>query len=107
MMENALKANPEKIPHLKPAFKPDRLVTVANSSSISDGTAALIFIRLSEAKKLNIRPMEKIVSHLTHAQEPAWFTTAPINAIQGLLGKIGWEKEEVDLFEINKAFAAC
>ncbi len=94
MMKNALKANPEKIPHLKPAFKPDRLVTVANSSSISDGTAALILMRLSKAKKLNIQPIEKIVGHFTHAQEePAWFTTAPINAIQGLLGKIGWEKE--------------
>ncbi|WP_251365901.1 hypothetical protein [Coxiella-like endosymbiont of Rhipicephalus sanguineus] len=70
-MKNALKANPEKIPHLKAAFKPDRLVTVANSRFISDGTAVLILMRLSEAKKMNIRAMGKIVGHFTHAQEPA------------------------------------
>lgn len=91
--ENALKAKPEKISHLKLAFKADGSVTAENSSSISDGAAAaLILMGLSDAKKLNIRPMEKIVGHFTHAQEPTWFTTAPINTIQSFLGKIGWKK---------------
>lgn len=103
--ENAMKANPEKILHLKPAFQTDGAITAANSSSISDGAAAVILMRLSEAKKLTIKPMAKIVDHSTHAQDPAWFTTAPIKAMQGLLKKIHWKKEDVDLFEINEAFA--
>ncbi|AAO90496.1 acetyl-CoA C-acyltransferase [Coxiella burnetii] len=104
--ENAMKANPEKIPQLKPVFKADGAVTAANSSSISDGAAAVTLMRLSEAKRLNIQPLAKIIGHFTYAEDPSWFTTAPIGAIRGLLKKISWKKEAVDLFEINEAFAA-
>ena len=104
--ENAIKANPEKIPQLKPVFKADGVITAANSSSISDGAAAVTLMRLSEAKKLNIYPLAKIIGHFTYAEDPSWFTTAPIGAIRGLLKKISWKKEAVDLFEINEAFAA-
>lgn len=103
--ENALQAKPEKIPQLKPAFIPDGKITAANSSSISDGAAAVVLMRLSEAKRLNLTPLAKIVGHFTYAQEPAWFTTAPISAIKGLLEKIHWKITDVDLFEINEAFA--
>ncbi|OYK80222.1 acetyl-CoA acetyltransferase [Coxiella burnetii] len=104
--ENAMKANPEKIPQLKPVFKADGAITAANSSSISDGAAAVTLMRLSEAKRLNIQPLAKIIGHFTYAEDPSWFTTAPIGAIRGLLKKISWKKEAVDLFEINEAFAA-
>ncbi len=82
------------------------MVTAANSSSISDGAAAVTLMRLSEAKRLNIQPLAKIIGHFTYAEDPSWFTTAPIGAIRGLLKKISWKKEAVDLFEINEAFAA-
>ena len=103
--ETTMKANPEKIPHLRPAFKKDGTITAANSSSISDGAAALVLMKLSEAKKRHLTPLAKIVGHVTHAQEPQWFTTAPIGAINGLLKKVNWRKEDVDLYEINEAFA--
>lgn len=103
--ENAMKANPEKIPKLRPAFKKEGKVTAANSSSISDGAAAVVLMKASEAKKRHLKPLAKIVGHATHSQEPAWFTTAPIGAIQNLLQKINWNKDDVDLYEINEAFA--
>jgi acetyl-CoA C-acetyltransferase len=95
----------EKIPLLKPAFAKDGTVTAANSSSITDGAAALVLMRLSEAEKHGLKPLAKIIGHSTHAQEPNWFTTAPIYAIQKLLKKIDWKISDVDLFEINEAFA--
>lgn len=103
--ENAMKANPEKIPQLRPVFSENGKITAANSSSISDGAAAVVLMRESEAKRKNLRPLAKIIGHFTHSQEPAWFTTAPIGAIEGLLKKINWEKDSVDLYEINEAFA--
>lgn len=103
--EQPHKANTEKIPHLKPAFRKDGTVTAANSSSISDGAAALVFMRLSEAEKRGLQPLAKILTHATHAHEPAWFTTAPVSAVKKLLQKTGWSATEVDLFEINEAFA--
>ena len=98
-------ADPEKIPHLKPAFRKDGTVTPANSSSISDGGAALVLMPLSEAERRGCTPLVRIVSHHSHAQDPAWFTTAPLGAIAGLLKRIGWRADEVDLYEINEAFA--
>jgi len=98
-------AKPEKIPLLKPAFVADGTVTAANSSSISDGAAALVLMRESNAKQKGLKPLAKIIAHATHSQEPAWFTTAPIGVVQKLLKKTGWSIEEVDLFEINEAFA--
>ncbi|MBO6949591.1 MAG: acetyl-CoA C-acyltransferase [Rhodospirillales bacterium] len=98
-------ANIEKIPQLKPAFRKDGTVTPANSSSISDGAAALVLMRLSECEKRGLTPLAKINAHATHAQEPAWFTTAPIGSIEKVLAKAGWQKDDVDLFEINEAFA--
>lgn len=103
--EHAMNANPEKIPKLRPAFKKDGKVTAANSSSISDGAAAVVLMKASTAEKHNVTPLAKIVGHFTHSQQPAWFTTAPIGAIQGLLHKINWHKDDVDLYEINEAFA--
>ncbi len=100
------KAKPEKIPQLKPAFDKDNgTVTAANSSSISDGAAALVIMSLAEAQKRNLKPIAKIIGSATHAQEPAWFTTAPVGAIQKLIQKINWDTNTVDLFEINEAFA--
>jgi acetyl-CoA C-acetyltransferase len=99
------KANPEKIPTLKPAFRPDGTVTAANSSSISDGAAALVLMRRSTAERLGVRPLALILDHATHAQEPGWFTTAPIGALQKLYAKVGWKPGDVDLYEINEAFA--
>jgi acetyl-CoA C-acetyltransferase len=98
-------ANLEKIPTLKPAFRKDGTVTPANSSSISDGAAALVLMRLNDAERRGLRPLARIVAHATHAQEPAWFTTAPVGAIKQLFSKTGWSPREVDLFEINEAFA--
>ena len=103
--EQPLKADIEKIRKLKPAFAADGTVTAANSSSISDGGAALVLMRRSEADKRALTPLAAIRGHATHAQAPAWFTTAPIGAVEKLLDKTGWSKDEVDLFEINEAFA--
>ena len=103
--EQPLNANVEKIPQLKPAFRKDGTVTPANSSSISDGAAALVLMRRSEAEKRGLTPRAVIHAHATHSQEPNWFTTAPIGSIEKVLAKAGWTKDEVDLFEVNEAFA--
>ncbi|HVV67649.1 MAG TPA: acetyl-CoA C-acyltransferase [Gammaproteobacteria bacterium] len=95
----------EKIPQLKPAFRKDGTVTAANASSISDGAAALVLMRRSEAERLGLTPLATMVGHQTHAQEPNLFTTAPIGAIQKLLRAIHWSVDDVDLYEINEAFA--
>ncbi|MCA1405895.1 acetyl-CoA C-acyltransferase [Ensifer sp. IC3342] len=103
--EGPTKADPAKIPKLKPAFRDDGSVTAANSSSISDGAAALILMRASEAEKRGLTPLAIVAGHAGHAQEPAWFTTAPIGAIEKLIDKLNWEKGSVGLYEINEAFA--
>ena len=103
--ETPLKANLEKIPTLKPAFAKDGTVTPANSSSISDGAAAMVLMRESTAEKRGIRPIARILGHTEHAHEPAWFTTAPVTAIKKLLEKLEWNAGDVDLYEINEAFA--
>jgi acetyl-CoA C-acetyltransferase len=103
--EQPLKANLDKIPHLKPAFRKDGTVTAANSSSISDGAAAMVLMRHSEATRRGITPLARIVASATHSQEPRWFTTAPVGAIRKLFEKTGWSAESTDLFEINEAFA--
>ena len=103
--ETPFKANLEKIPTLKPAFAKDGTVTPANSSSISDGAAALVLMRESTAEKRGIRPIARILGHTEHAHEPAWFTTAPVTAIKKLLEKLEWNAGDVDLYEINEAFA--
>lgn len=95
----------EKIPLLKPSFKENGTITAANSSPISDGAAALVLMRLSEAKKRNLKPIAKILGHTSYSGDPAWFTTAPIPAIEMLLKKLHWTKDQVDLYEINEAFA--
>jgi len=103
--EQPLKANLERIPQLKPAFRKDGTVTAANSSSISDGAAAMVIMSRSEAERRGIRPLARIVAHATHAQAPAWFTTAPVGAVRKLFDKTGWDARTTDLFEINEAFA--
>ena len=103
--ESPFKANFEKIPTLKPAFKKDGTITAANSSSISDGGAALVMMRRSTAEKLGLAPLAIVAGHSTHAQEPGWFTTAPVGAIKKLYDKTGWSAGTVDLYEINEAFA--
>ncbi|MGR2662910.1 acetyl-CoA C-acyltransferase [Chromobacterium haemolyticum] len=103
--EQPLKANVDKIPTLKPAFKKDGTVTPANASSISDGAAALVLMTAEEAARRGLRPLARIVGHATHAQEPGWFTTAPVEAIRKLLAQAGWSAGDVDLYEINEAFA--
>jgi acetyl-CoA C-acetyltransferase len=103
--EQPFKANFEKIPTLKPAFRKDGTVTAANSSSISDGAAAMVLMRRSTAERMGLKPLAVIVGHSTHAQEPAWFTTAPVGAIRKLCDRTGWKAREVDLYEINEAFA--
>ena len=103
--EQPFKANLEKIPTLKPAFRKDGTVTAANSSSISDGAAALVMMRRSSAEKRGLAPLAVVVGHATHAQEPGWFTTAPVGAIRKLFEKTNWTAKQVDLFEINEAFA--
>jgi acetyl-CoA C-acetyltransferase len=103
--EQPFKANLEKIPTLKPAFRKDGTVTAANSSSISDGAAALVMMRRSTAEKLGAKPLAIVVGHTTHAQEPARFTTAPVGAIKKLYEQTGWRAGAVDLYEINEAFA--
>ena len=95
----------DKIPALKPAFKKDGTITAASSSSINDGAAALVMMRESTAQKLGCKPLARIISHATHAQEPEWFATAPVGASQVALKKAGWSVADVDLWEINEAFA--
>lgn len=97
--------NLEKIPNLRPAFKKDGVVTAANSSKISDGAAACVLMGEADAAERGIKPLARIVGHATHSQEPKWFTTAPVGAIKKCLEKVGWSVEDVDLFEINEAFA--
>jgi acetyl-CoA C-acetyltransferase len=104
--ENPPKVSPEKIPGLKPAFRPDGTITAASSSANADGAAALILTRRSIAERKGLPILAEIKAHTTHSQDPAWFTTAPIPAIRKLLAKTGWGVEDVDLFEINEAFAA-
>jgi acetyl-CoA C-acetyltransferase len=103
--EQPFKANIEKIPSLKPAFAKDGTVTAANSSSISDGAAALVMMRESTAMRLGVTPIARIAGHSTFAQQPALFTTAPVGAISKLFEKNGWRAGDVDLYEINEAFA--
>ncbi|MGF6157243.1 acetyl-CoA C-acetyltransferase [Ensifer sp. KUDG1] len=103
--EQPTKSDPAKIAKLKPAFRDGGSVTAANSSSISDGAAALILMRASEGEKRGLTPLAIVAGHAGHAQEPAWFTTAPIGAIDKLMAKLAWEKGSVGLYEINEAFA--
>jgi acetyl-CoA C-acetyltransferase len=103
--EGPFAVNVDKIPTLKPAFAKDGTVTPANSSSISDGAAALVLMRASQAEKLGLTPIARIVGHQTHAHTPALFPTAPVGAMQKLLAKAGWTTDQVDLYEINEAFA--
>jgi acetyl-CoA C-acetyltransferase len=104
--EQPFKAKLDKIPGLKPAFKKDGTITAANASSISDGAAALVLMRASTAKELGCKPIARIVAHSVHAQAPEWFTTAPIGAIDKVLRKAEWRAGDVDLWEVNEAFAA-
>ncbi len=103
--EQPAKARPEKIPQLKPAFRKDGSVTAANASSISDGAAALVMASEEAAKTAGLKIRARVLGHASHAQEPGWFTTAPVPAAQKLLKKIGWSVEDVDLWEVNEAFA--
>ncbi|MCB1441083.1 MAG: acetyl-CoA C-acyltransferase [Nitratireductor sp.] len=103
--EQPRKARPEKIPQLKPAFRKEGTVTAANSSSISDGAAALVLMRQSEAERNGYTVRARILGHASHAQAPGWFTTAPVFAMNKLMEKIGWGMDDVDLWEINEAFA--
>lgn len=103
--EAPTRAMPDKIPSLRPAFKKDGTITAANASSISDGAAAMVLMRESTAKELGLTPLAKITGHSQHAHDPEWFTTAPVGAMQKVLDKAGWKIEDVDLFEINEAFA--
>ena len=103
--EQPLKADLARIPGLRPVFRKDGTVTAANSSSISDGAAALVLMPAAEAERRGIRPLGRIVAHATHAQEPGWFTTAPVGAIRKVLDATGWRASDVDLYEINEAFA--
>jgi acetyl-CoA C-acetyltransferase len=104
--EQPFKAKLDKIPGLKPAFKKDGSITAATSSSISDGAAALVLMRESTAQRIGAKPVARIVGHSVHAQAPNWFTTAPVGAIDKLLKKTGWQTKDVDLWEVNEAFAA-
>ncbi len=103
--EQPAKSDTSKVPTLKPAFKKDGTVTAASSSSISDGAAATVLLSADEASRRGLSPLARIVGHATFSQAPEWFTTAPIGAIQKLLEQTGWKAEDVDLFEINEAFA--
>jgi acetyl-CoA C-acetyltransferase len=103
--EQPRNARPDKIAGLKPAFRDGGTVTAANASSISDGAAALLLTRASEAERRGLTPRAVIRGHATHAQAPSWFTTAPIGAVRKLLDRVGWHAAEVDLYEINEAFA--
>ncbi len=99
------KSDISRIPTLKPAFKKDGTVTAASSSSISDGAAATVLLSAEEARRRGVTPLARIAGHATFSQEPEWFTTAPIAAIEKLVAQTGWKLEDVDLFEINEAFA--
>ncbi len=103
--EQPFSADPEKIPKLRPAFRDGGSVTAANSSSISDGAAAVVMMQAEQARARGLEPLARIIAVATHAQEPAWFTTAPVKAIEKVLAKTGWQAKDVDLFEINEAFA--
>jgi acetyl-CoA C-acetyltransferase len=103
--EQPFTAKPEKIPQLRPAFREDGTVTAANSSSISDGAAALVLMRESEAERRGIAPIARIVGTASHAQAPAWFTTAPVRAVEKLWEIVGWSRASADLYEVNEAFA--
>ena len=103
--EQPFTAKPEKVPALRPAFKKDGTVTAANASSISDGAAAVVMMRLSEAERRGATPLAKITAMTSHAQEPAWFTTAPVGAMRKLMDETSLDKAHIDLFEINEAFA--
>ena len=105
MDEGPGKVKLDKIPTLKPAFKKDGTITAASSSSINDGAAALVMMKESTAARLGCKPLARIVSHATHAQEPEWFATAPVGATQKALAKAGWAVGDVDLWEVNEAFA--
>jgi acetyl-CoA C-acetyltransferase len=104
--EQPFKAKLDKIPGLKPAFKKDGTITAATSSSISDGAAALVLMRESDAVRRGAKPVARIVAHSVHAQAPEWFSTAPAGAIEKVLKKAGWQTGQVDLWEVNEAFAA-
>ena len=104
--EQPFKAKLDKIPTLKPAFKKDGTITAANASSISDGAAALVLMRESTAVQMGVKPLARIVSHAVHAQAPQWFATAPAGAIEKVLKQAGWQAGQVDLWEVNEAFAA-
>jgi acetyl-CoA C-acetyltransferase len=104
--EQPAKAKLDKIPGLKPAFKKDGTITAANASSISDGAAALVLVRESTAVQMGLKPLARIVGHAVHAQAPEWFSTAPAGAIEKVLKKAGWSTGQVDLWEVNEAFAA-
>ncbi|HJP98602.1 MAG TPA: acetyl-CoA C-acyltransferase [Rhodanobacteraceae bacterium] len=99
------KVDPARIPTLKPAFRKDGTVTAASSSSISDGAAAVVLLSAEDAEARGVKPLARIVAHATHSQEPHWFTTAPVGAIEKVLKKTGWQVGDVDLFEVNEAFA--
>ena len=98
-------ARPDRIPKLKPAFKPDGTITAANSSSISDGASALLLASSEAVEARGLQPLARILAHTTHSQHPSAFTTAPVGAISKLLDRTGWDKDAVDLYEINEAFA--
>lgn len=104
--EQPAKGDPAKIPTLKPAFSKEGTITAANASSISDGAAALVMTRASVAERLGLTPIARIVAHAAHAHEPARFTTAPVSAMRKALERAGWSKDDVDLYEVNEAFAA-
>ena len=103
--EQPLKGNPDKIPQLRPAFAKDGTITAANASSISDGAAAMVLTRASVAEAKGLKPVARVVAHAAHAQAPAKFTTAPVQAIHKVLEKAGWSVGDVDLWEVNEAFA--
>lgn len=105
MDEGPGKIKLDKIPALKPAFKKDGTITAASSSSINDGAAAMVMMRESTAKRLGCKPLARLVAHANHAQEPNWFATAPVGAVQKVLDKAGWTTKDVDLWEVNEAFA--
>ena len=103
--EEPAKCDLSKVSSLKPAFKKDGTITAASSSKISDGAAACVLMRADDAAKRGLKPLARIVGHATHSQDPEWFTTAPVGAIDKLLKKVGWKVSDVDLFEVNEAFA--
>jgi acetyl-CoA C-acetyltransferase len=104
--ERPSKLKPEKVPTLKAAFKADGVITAASSSANADGAAAMVLMRESTARRMGVEPLARIAGHAVHAQEPAWFTTAPVGAVHRLLKRTGWRADDVDLWEVNEAFAA-